>query len=126
MINRSCIVRWLFAAVIIFVFLPGSAAAQEKTSITVEWIYSEAGKNVASLPSFFWLDDGKLVLFDRQKFAQGFPAVAGAEPQQLLRRNGSLHFFVVGIKHADGVMAVLDSTIEHGLPDQLPLQLSGS
>ncbi len=67
MINRGCIVRWLFAAVIIFMFLPGSVAAQEKTSITVEWIYSEAGKNVASLPSFFWLDDGKLVLFDRQK-----------------------------------------------------------
>lgn len=43
----------------------GSAAfAQEKPKLTVEWLYSEEGKNVARLPSFVWLNDGTAFIYD--------------------------------------------------------------
>lgn len=38
-----------------------------KTNLTVEWIFSDEGRRVASLPSSFWLSDGKLMLFDGRK-----------------------------------------------------------
>jgi dipeptidyl-peptidase-4 len=48
----------------IFVF---NASAQEKSKITVEWIYSEEGKSVARVPSFAWLDDGTALLYDSRQ-----------------------------------------------------------
>lgn len=44
-----------------------AAAPQEKSKITVEWLYSEEGKNIAALPSFAWLEDGTAILFDRRE-----------------------------------------------------------
>ncbi len=40
------------------------AFAQEKPKLTVEWLYSEEGKNVARLPSFVWLNDGTAFIYD--------------------------------------------------------------
>jgi len=39
----------------------------EKEELTVEWIYSEEGKNAAAMPSFFWTDGGDLLLLDATK-----------------------------------------------------------
>jgi dipeptidyl-peptidase-4 len=41
-----------------------AAAAQEKSKITVEWLYSEEGKNIGVLPSFAWQDDGTALILD--------------------------------------------------------------
>jgi dipeptidyl-peptidase-4 len=56
--------KWnvLLSAVIIVLLLPMLLA--EKTRITVEWIYSEAGNELTKLPRFRWLDDGRLLLFE--------------------------------------------------------------
>lgn len=37
--------------------------AQEKSKITVEWLYSQEGKNVGKLPSFCWLKDGTALIY---------------------------------------------------------------
>src|SRR5882724_4747700 len=43
-----------------------AAAAQTptKTPLTVEWIFDDEGRQVASLPSHAWLMDGSLLLYD--------------------------------------------------------------
>ena len=49
---------------------PASRAARAqtpKTNLSVEWIFSDAGRSVASLPSTLWLSDGKLMVFDARK-----------------------------------------------------------
>src|SRR5438552_15280594 len=54
-------------------FVAPTAAAQTptKSSLTVEWVFSDEGRRVASLPSYVWLSDGKLMLYDgRQPPAQ--------------------------------------------------------
>ena len=48
----------------IFATINLAVAAQEKSKITVEWLYSEEGKKIAALPSFTWLDDGTALVFD--------------------------------------------------------------
>jgi len=53
-----------FSIYTIFIF---TAFAQEKSKITVEWIYSEEGKKVARVPSFAWLDDGTAFLYDSRE-----------------------------------------------------------
>jgi dipeptidyl-peptidase-4 len=53
-----------FSVYTIFVF---TALGQEKSKITVEWIYSEEGKGVARVPSFAWLDDGTALLYDSRE-----------------------------------------------------------
>ncbi len=35
--------------------------------ITVDWIYSEAGRDAAAIPSFSWLSDGSAILHDRRR-----------------------------------------------------------
>ena len=47
-----------------FAALNMAAVAQEKSKVTVEWIYSEEGKSIGDLPSFAWLDDGTALLLD--------------------------------------------------------------
>lgn len=41
--------------------------AQEKKPLTVEWIYSREASAVTATPAVQWLDDGRAVLFDRQR-----------------------------------------------------------
>src|SRR5438132_5727179 len=57
-----CLAALLLAAM----FGASAAPAQmpAKTGLTVEWIFGDEGRSVASLPSYFWLSDGKLMLYD--------------------------------------------------------------
>ncbi len=43
---------------------PTSAQAPAKAGLTLEWIFSDEGRRVASVPSSQWLADGKLMLYD--------------------------------------------------------------
>lgn len=43
------------------------AIAQEKETLTVEWIHSEEGKAVAGVPEFAWLDDNTALLYDSRQ-----------------------------------------------------------
>jgi dipeptidyl-peptidase-4 len=56
--------RWLAIILVFSATVFPMAAAQERSKITVEWIYSEEGKNVAALPSYAWLDDGTALILD--------------------------------------------------------------
>lgn len=48
--------------------VPAANAQQSsKTNLTVEWIFSDEGRRVASLPSNAWLADGKLMLYDGRR-----------------------------------------------------------
>lgn len=47
--------------------LAATAQTPSKTNLSVEWIFSDEGRTVASLPNSFWLSDGKLMLFDARK-----------------------------------------------------------
>ena len=42
-------------------------SAQEKPELTVDWIYSDEGQEPARLPSYLWLKDGSLLLYDARK-----------------------------------------------------------
>ncbi len=54
-------------ALLVSIFLLTTAIAgvktQEKTKITIDWLYSQEGKNVAKLPSFCWLKDGTALIY---------------------------------------------------------------
>ena len=52
-------------AAAIIVFLAASASAQEER-LTLEWIFSEEGRNSMSLPDHAWLDDGTLMIYDER------------------------------------------------------------
>jgi dipeptidyl-peptidase 4 len=41
--------------------------AQDKQKITLEWIHSNKPREFTALPSYFWLNNGKLILFDSRK-----------------------------------------------------------
>ena len=43
---------------------PTNAQAPAKSTLTLEWIFSDEGRMVASVPSSQWLADGKLMLYD--------------------------------------------------------------
>ncbi len=58
-IRRRIVIILVFSAAVTL-----AAAAQEKSKITVEWIYSEEGKSIAALPSFAWLNDGTALILD--------------------------------------------------------------
>ncbi len=68
------IARIFFLAAILVATLGALAVTAQtptKTALTVEWIFSDEGRRVASLPSSVWLSDGKLMLYDgRQPPAQ--------------------------------------------------------
>ena len=59
-VNRSFALLFF----VIFAIFGFSTCVQEDEKITVEWIYSEEGKDVARLPSFVWLEDGTAILLD--------------------------------------------------------------
>lgn len=43
------------------------AGVRQPTPLTVEWIYGDEGRQVASLPSHLWLMDGSLLIYDGRK-----------------------------------------------------------
>ncbi len=57
----SLMILALFFLIPIFIF------AQEKDQLTIEWIYSKERREVTALPTFAWLKDGTLILFDNSK-----------------------------------------------------------
>src|SRR5215212_17858 len=62
------VARAFSLAVVLAVSLFGAAPARPQTTaangLTLEWIYGDEGKRVASVPSHAWLSDGRLLLFD--------------------------------------------------------------
>src|SRR5436190_21479239 len=44
-----------------------TAQTPPRTALTVEWIFGDEGRQVASLPSHLWLMDGSLLLYDGRK-----------------------------------------------------------
>ena len=53
-----------FTLITSYLFLFSFAVIAGNKEITVEWIYSEEGQQITSLPNFEWLNDGTLLLFD--------------------------------------------------------------
>src|SRR5215203_2110273 len=56
-------------AFVLTVSLAGAAdAARPQTTaaneLTLEWVYGDEGRRVATLPAHAWLSDGRLLLFD--------------------------------------------------------------
>src|SRR3712207_2021419 len=55
-------------AVVVAVSLCGAAPARSQTTapggLTLEWIYGDEGRRVASVPSHAWTAGGRLLLFD--------------------------------------------------------------
>jgi dipeptidyl-peptidase-4 len=55
-------------AIVLVVSLFGAAPARSQTTaaggLTLEWIYGDEGRRVASVPAHAWLSDGRLLLFD--------------------------------------------------------------
>lgn len=62
-------------AIVLAVSLFGAAPARPQTTaangLTLEWIYSDEGKQVASVPSHAWMSDGRLLLFDVRRPPSG-------------------------------------------------------
>jgi dipeptidyl-peptidase-4 len=46
------------------VFLTVASLSAEDATLTVDWIFSEAGKTASSIPDFQWLGDGRIVIYD--------------------------------------------------------------
>jgi hypothetical protein len=68
MLNRILSLAVVLTAVLASPAGKGATAqTPSKTNLTVEWIFSDEGRSVASLPSSVWLSDGKLMLFDGRK-----------------------------------------------------------
>jgi dipeptidyl-peptidase-4 len=64
MLTRTfCLAAVLVAAV----FGTASAQAQATNGLTLEWIFSDEGRRVASVPPHAWLSDGKLMMFDARR-----------------------------------------------------------
>lgn len=60
-ISKSLISSALF---IVFLLSTVLCLAQEKKSITVEWLYSGESRKITSVPLYFWLEDGTALLWD--------------------------------------------------------------
>src|SRR5262245_64536258 len=55
----------LVAVITVIIGAPGAKAqTPARTGLTVEWIFGDEGRRVASLPTHVWLSDGKLMLYD--------------------------------------------------------------
>ena len=64
--------RTFFLAAVLAVALafgPPAANAQPpaKSAVTLEWLYSDEGRRLASVPAHVWLADGKLLLYDASR-----------------------------------------------------------
>jgi hypothetical protein len=51
-------------AVSLFGAAPARSQAPAADGLTLEWIYGDEGRRVASVPAHAWLSDGRLLLFD--------------------------------------------------------------
>jgi dipeptidyl-peptidase-4 len=61
-------IKQFFLTILVFsLFLNAYVLAQEKEQITVEWIYSDKSAEITALPSFTWLNDGTVLLYDNRK-----------------------------------------------------------
>src|ERR671930_140231 len=62
------VARAFCLAAVLAVSLLGAAPARPQTTttngLTMEWIFSDEGRRVASLPAHAWLSDGRLMIFD--------------------------------------------------------------
>ena len=65
--NLSSQWRYLFTILALILFVSPYLLAQDKEEITVEWIYSNKSVEISSLPSFTWLNDGRVLLYDNRK-----------------------------------------------------------
>jgi dipeptidyl-peptidase-4 len=54
----------LFTLSLSLILLFSFVAGAEKEEMSIKWIYSEEGQQATSLPQFFWLDDGTVLLYD--------------------------------------------------------------
>ena len=64
----SIVGRWHFAAALLVVSAPPSLRAQSaKPAPTFDWVFSDEGRRVASVPTTLWLSDGTLMLFDTRR-----------------------------------------------------------
>src|SRR5262245_39518836 len=44
-----------------------TAQTQSKPALTVEWIFGDEGRQVASLPLYFWTSDNSLLMYDGRR-----------------------------------------------------------
>ncbi len=65
--NSSSAQRYLLAILVFILLLSPIVLAQEKEEITVDWIYNNKSVEISSLPSFTWLNDGTVLLYDNRK-----------------------------------------------------------
>ncbi len=47
-----------------WILVSANLFAQEKQPLTVQWIYSDESRKVTALPSFTWVQDGTVILYD--------------------------------------------------------------
>lgn len=65
--NLSSVKNYLLMILVSVLLLSPFLLAQEKEEITVEWIYSNKSAEISTLPSFTWLNDGNVLLYDNRK-----------------------------------------------------------
>ena len=60
-------INGLYLALLVFTFALAAPAfaAPAREPLTFDWIFSEEGKTAAGLPSYAWLEDGRVLLYDR-------------------------------------------------------------
>ncbi|HKG78066.1 MAG TPA: DPP IV N-terminal domain-containing protein, partial [Pyrinomonadaceae bacterium] len=56
--------RTFLAVILTATLVVANAQTAPQSTLTLEWIFSDEGRRVASLPSNQWLADGKLMLYD--------------------------------------------------------------
>jgi dipeptidyl-peptidase 4 len=63
--------KYLLCLIAVIASMFGAPASKAQTStkasLTVEWVFSDEGRRIASLPSHLWLSDGKLMLYDGRR-----------------------------------------------------------
>ena len=64
---RNQITNLIFALIIFLTLIAaGSVRGREKKVITPEWIFSDEADDITAVPAFKWLDNGKLLLYDKR------------------------------------------------------------
>ncbi len=51
---------------VVILLAAAGARGEEPQRLTVEWLYSDAGKQAAAFASYAWLEDGTILLYDEQ------------------------------------------------------------
>ncbi len=90
--------------------------AQEARKFTVDWIFSDEGDRVSSLPATFWTSDGTLLMLDSRK-AKGERTIERVRPE-----TGARSAAVTARTALDGLRAMLggkDAPEDLGWPSSL-------